>query len=154
MDSISDHKNEILFGRPVDDFLTDGVPVFTEYAVEDSDLEYSIEVYIPGFKKPELRLNIQDDLLVLKAFRFQKEKGRWLTSTYRELVFRRSFVCPPDIASNTIKAVYLHGVLSIKLPKQLVSHSSKHPFFKKDRRVKIRGEKLRILKRLRKALRL
>ena len=149
LEEYSEHE-ETLFGRPVDDFLGDSMPVFTEYSVEDDDLAYNIEIYVPGFKRKELRLLLKDDLLVLMAFRLHHEKGIVFRSTYREIVLKRSFVCPSDIAANTVRARYVNGILQIKLPKQLISYKSRLAFLRKDRVVRIKGEKFSFKKLMRK----
>ncbi|MCB0736663.1 MAG: Hsp20/alpha crystallin family protein [Bacteroidetes bacterium] len=142
MHTFEEHNpnEEILFGRPVDDFLGDSVPVFTEYHVEDEELAYRIEISVPGFTRKELRLLLKDDLLILMAFRLHHEKGFIFKSTYREIVLKRSFVCPHNIAVNTVRAKYENGVLHINLPKQLISYNSKLTFLRKDRIVRIKGE--------------
>lgn len=135
------NEEQVLFGRPIDDFLGEGAPVFMEHLITEGAFNYKIDIYVPNFSRKELRLSIEDDLLVLVAFHAKKERRGIFQTIYREVVFKRSFVCPDDIAPHTIKARFESGILTITLPKQVIAHHGKSPFYRKDRNIKIKANK-------------
>lgn len=114
-------KEEALFGRSVDDFLNEQGFLFTDQEITTQGKKYIIQVEIPDFAKEELVLSFEKDLLMLRGFRISYIKQYGIPKKIKDLVFQRSFVCPEDIAPNTIKASYIVGYLTIELPRQTIS---------------------------------
>lgn len=86
---------------------------------ETKDAVY-LEVGVPGMKKKDFKLSIENGMLIISAeTKAEKEdKGKDYTRkefNYRS--FRRSFWLPENVDSEAIKANYKEGILKISLPK-------------------------------------
>ena len=146
----SEEREEILFGRCVDDFLTHDGYFLTEKAVHEMENQYIVEVSVPGFSRGELELSIEKDLLVLRGYRKYRVKQFLINRSYRNLVFQRSFVLPSNVSLPSIHAQMVTGLLRVFCPKNQslsLSIKSQFPIY---RRIKVsqEGEKRNGLWRL------
>jgi HSP20 family protein len=85
---------------------------------EETDDKYTIELEVPGVKKEEINLNLQDGVLTINWSRKKEEKSNKGKSKYErhEGNFTRSF----DVEGadqEKIEAELKNGVLKIVLPK-------------------------------------
>jgi HSP20 family protein len=96
------------------------------YAVdvrEDADHIY-VEAELPGFKKEEVDINIENQTLTISAeHKEQKEeksqeKGDWLLHERRYARFQRSFTLPPTVDVGSVVAKLNDGVLTVTLNKR------------------------------------
>src|SRR5687768_13786558 len=94
------------------------------YAVdvrEDGDHIY-VEAELPGFKKDEVDITLENQQLTIAAERHeQKEeqnKGEHLLRERRYSRFLRSFTLPPTVDEQTVNAKLNDGVLTITLNKR------------------------------------
>jgi len=84
------------------------------------DSTFHVEVDLPGVKKEDIDIKVEDDVLVISAVRhFQNEVTRddyyICESSYGKL--ERRFVLPENIDSESITASYENGRLEIDLQK-------------------------------------
>ena len=90
------------------------------FAKHSSDT-YDIEVDLPGVKKDEIELKIEDDYLTVNAVRKTKsevkEEDYYLCESSFGLI-SRSFVLPKDVDRDKISARYEDGRLYISLEKE------------------------------------
>ncbi|MFY0674905.1 MAG: Hsp20/alpha crystallin family protein [Bacteroidia bacterium] len=137
MSSYSDN-DEALFGRSIDDFLLYDSALFSDKETHEFRDKYIVEITVPGFKSNNLQLVAENDVLILRGFEIQKEKGLLRTKIIKIPVFQRTLVLPPDAAPNTISAQYLPGILKITCPKQAIpfNHNRKH-YLVQTRRIRI-----------------
>jgi HSP20 family protein len=79
-----------------------------------------VNAEVPGMKKDDIKIVIQDNVLTLKGER-QKEKEEKEKKYHRVErsygTFERSFSLPVSIQVDQVKADYKEGVLTIHLPK-------------------------------------
>ena len=95
------------------------------YAVdvrEDGDHIY-VEAELPGFKKEEIDVTLENQQLTIAAERREQsdgkeKKGEHLLRERRYTRFLRSFTLPPTVDEQTVNAKLNDGVLTITLNKR------------------------------------
>jgi len=106
--------------------LFEGVGVMAPYAVdvrEDADHIY-VEAELPGFKKNEVDVTLENATLTITAERAEekkedgKEQGEYLLRERRHVRFSRSFNLPPTVDESKVDAKLADGVLRITLNKR------------------------------------
>ena len=99
---------------------------FAPYAVdvrEDADHVY-VEAELPGFKKDEVDITLENQTLTIAADRKSESKqgngskGDLLLHERRYTRFLRSFTLPPTVDEQTVNAKLNDGVLTITLNKR------------------------------------
>ena len=105
----------------------DGGGHLAPYAVdvrEDGDHIY-VEAELPGFKKDDVDITLENQTLTIAAERKEETKkgdddgkGEWLLNERRHTRFLRSFTLPPTVDEGTVNAKLTDGVLTITLNKR------------------------------------
>jgi HSP20 family protein len=95
----------------------DFIPVVNTREADDA---YYIEVELPGVKKEDINIDVNEDTLTISGERKVKEEHKEdnfykVESVYGK--FERSFSLPEDVDTNKIEATSKNGVLEIKIPK-------------------------------------
>ena len=116
------------FGNSVQSFRSD---------IKDEGNAYLIETDMPGFRKEDIHIDIDDDILTIKAEHTEskdnsgdkgasKDKDSYIRRERYYGAYTRSFnVSEIDVES--IKAAYENGVLTLTMPKKApVKPESKH----------------------------
>lgn len=105
------------------DFFGDGGSL-APYGVdvrEDADHFY-VEAELPGFKKDEIDITLENATLTITADRkaetSSEQKGDWLLRERRYTRFSRSFTLPPTVDEGSVDAKLADGVLHITLNKR------------------------------------
>lgn len=115
-----------LLGRLVSGRDTRDGNYFAPYAVdvrEDGDHVY-VEAELPGFKKDEVDITLENQTLTIAAERKAENKqgngspGELLLHERRYTRFLRSFNLPPTVDEQTVNAKLSDGVLTITLNKR------------------------------------
>ena len=126
MVSLSDVMDRMLsraFIRPFDAFDTasywDGTRAMPIDVIEDKD-GYTVKASVPGIKSEELDINIENNVVTIRAERKAEENKdedtvRWQERYYGKL--ERCFTLPTDVDAGKAKAELEHGVLTLSLPK-------------------------------------
>ncbi|MDD4494519.1 MAG: Hsp20/alpha crystallin family protein [Eubacteriales bacterium] len=115
------------FGGLINDFFnSDGVfPAFFSAGnslradVRETENEYVVEAEIPGVKKEDIKLDLEDDTLTIsveRKFENKEEKDNYLRMERRYGSFSRSFYVD-NIKNEDVKAEYKDGILKVTLPK-------------------------------------
>lgn len=78
---------------------------------EDDDNVYA-RFELPGFKKDELGVELENAVLTVSVHRKADEKER-----RQELRFNRSVTVPEGVSGDKVKAKFEDGVLTVTLPK-------------------------------------
>ncbi|WNJ18005.1 Hsp20/alpha crystallin family protein [Pontibacter sp. G13] len=89
--------------------------------VKETDTTFELELVAPGFSKEEIKLEIDQDLLTLKADHTDTQENQGETFTRREFrkqSFKRAFQLPETVNTEEISAKYENGILHVVLPKQ------------------------------------
>lgn len=82
--------------------------------------DFVISAEIPGLKKEDISLTLEDDLLTLKGEKKREtanEDENYQLNERRFGKFSRSFVMPDSIKAEKIRTSYKDGLLRISIPK-------------------------------------
>ena len=88
--------------------------------ISETDSAYLIKGEIPGVKKEDVKVTIQDGMLTIQGERKQEkeEKGKKFHRIERSYgSFVRSFRVPDDADENSVKAEFKDGMLNVTLAK-------------------------------------
>jgi len=89
-----------------------------------NDKNIFIDAEIPGLKKEDIKLILQDDILTISGTKQKSgqkdEKKQYLRNEIIYGDFSRSFSLPEDINPNSVEAAFMDGVLKITIGKQEV----------------------------------
>ncbi|OIR19867.1 spore protein SP21 [mine drainage metagenome] len=88
--------------------------------ISETDAAYTIKGEIPGVKKEDVKVTIQDGMLTIQGERKmeKEEKGKKfhrVECSYGNFV--RSFRVPDDADESAVKAEFKDGMLNVTLPK-------------------------------------
>ena len=91
--------------------------------IKDNGKEYVLEADLPGFKKDEISLELNNGYLTIsteKSLEKDKEnkKGKMLRQERYSGVMQRSFFVGEHLTEEDIKASYENGVLHVMIPKK------------------------------------
>ena len=132
MTNLTPYRNNLLSRRENDDnwFMSDFFrPFFTgdmwkdnafRVDVKDNGENYLMEAELPGMKKDDLQINVEDGMLTITASmnnRTREEKSGYVLSERRSGSFTRSFSLE-NIREDEISAEYTDGILRLTLPKR------------------------------------
>ncbi len=108
------------FGRPEHVLYGKNAARMMKTDVKETDEGYEVDVELPGFRKDEIKLELNNGYLTISAEKnLQKEsKDRMLRQERYTGTMQRSFYVGESITEEDIKARYEDGVLSLRLPKK------------------------------------
>ncbi|WP_430468192.1 Hsp20/alpha crystallin family protein [Winogradskyella ouciana] len=89
--------------------------------VLDKDEEYIVEMAVPGLKKSDFDVNIDNQLLSISAESNTENEDTDENYTRREFgysSFKRTFSLPETVETDKIEAKYEEGILKVMLPKR------------------------------------
>jgi HSP20 family protein len=90
--------------------------------VKEDDKAFTVKADIPGVKKEDIQVDIDDDQVSLRAeVKHEKEEKKGEKTVYSERSYgmvSRSFTLPIDVDAKAAKAEYKDGVLNLTLPKK------------------------------------
>ncbi len=115
LDKEFDRKNP-LFGKHAKNLMkTD---------VREKDGNYEVDIEIPGFKKEEIKLSLNEGFLNIVASKGldkeekDKKEGRVIRKERYSGTLSRSFYVGEELKEEDIKAKLEHGVLKLTIPKK------------------------------------
>lgn len=124
LEDMSSRLNRI-FGRPAlrtgsDNEMMAVADWMPSVDISETDAAYLIKGEIPGVKKEDVKVTIQDGMLTIQGERKQEkeEKGKKfhrVECSYGNFV--RSFRVPDDADESAVKAEFKDGMLNVTLPK-------------------------------------
>ena len=85
---------------------------------------YRIQLALPGFRKNQIHLRVEDDVLMISAEVKSNQKTEYKRYYKHEIFsssFEKSILLPEDVNDDDIKASFRDGLLNNELPK------SNHP---------------------------
>lgn len=91
--------------------------------VKETDEGYEVDVDLPGFKKDEIKLELNNGYLTISTEKSlekkdSERKGKILRQERYMGTMQRSFYVGGSITEEDIKAKYENGVLSLLIPKK------------------------------------
>ena len=91
--------------------------------VRETEDSYEVDVDLPGFKKDEIKLALNQGYLVISAEKSlektnENKKGKMLRQERYAGVMQRSFYVGDSVTETDVKASYESGVLHIRIPKK------------------------------------
>ena len=128
-----------IFGENLfDDFFTDGFmpipvwngrsPLYGKHAknlmktdVRETDNSYEVDIDLPGFKKDEVNVQLEDGYLTVSAAKGldkdEKKKGRYIRQERYAGQCSRSFYVGESVKPKDVHAKFEDGILKLSLPK-------------------------------------
>lgn len=129
MFSLTPFRSSIL-----DNFFNDSfIPVFSSNSgdikvdIKENEKEYLIEAELPGVKKDEISVELENNLLTISVEHNEEiniENERYIRKERRFGSMKRSFAVE-NINEDQIEAKFENGILSLALPKK--SKAAKKP---------------------------
>jgi HSP20 family protein len=93
---------------------------FPAVNISETENSYDVELAVPGFKKDDFKVNVEDDVLTISAEEKSeevKEEKSFSRREYHYSSFSRSFRLPDNAKDDEIKAHYVDGMLKLTIPK-------------------------------------
>jgi len=88
--------------------------------VLETENGYRIQLALPGFRKNQIHLRVEDDVLMISAevkSNKKEEHNRYYKKEIFSSSFEKSILLPEDVNDDNIKASFRDGLLNIELPK-------------------------------------
>ena len=90
--------------------------------VREHEEGYEIDIDLPGFKKEEINLELQNGYLTVSAAKgvdkTEEKKGKLIRQERFAGAMQRSFYVGDSLTEEDIKAAFNNGVLSLTVPKK------------------------------------
>ena len=127
-----------VFGRDIFDDFMDGFAfpdvskeLYGKHAknvmktdVRELDNGYEIIVDLPGFKKDEIEVQLEDGYLTIEAAKGldedeqEKKSGKYIRKERYAGACQRSFYVGDNLTQEDIKGEFKHGILTLSVPKK------------------------------------
>ena len=88
--------------------------------VNESDLEYTVSIDIPGVDKRDVEVNMSEGMVTVLGKRKNSQQSKNNSCVWQETshgTFRRSFELSNAVKEDKIKACFKNGVLNLTIPK-------------------------------------
>mgnify|MGYP001095616126 CR=1 FL=1 len=93
-----------------------------EVNVKESDNAFEIEMAVPGMKKDDFNIKLENNMLTISSEKKEEKKegeGQYARREFSYQSFQRSFSLPENLVdSDKIDATYHDGILQLMLPKR------------------------------------
>ncbi len=131
LNHVTNHLSDLVYngGRPLIDnedsggnFQVDWIPAVNITEIESG---YRIDAEVPGVQREDVQVTVENGKLTIQGdrkFERSEENDKVHRVERSEGTFRRYFRVPADADSDSVKAAFKDGVLSVLIPK---SESSK-----------------------------
>ena len=107
----------VFFGRPLGGFFSENGLTAYPTDITDKGDYFLLQTDLPGFSKEEISLELQENLLTVRAqHKDEVEEERYVRRERRFNSYCRSFRLK-DIDTDKISAKFENGVLTLTLPK-------------------------------------
>ncbi len=88
--------------------------------VKETTKGFEIEIAIPGLEKNDVKLQLKDQVLTISAEKESKEEVEnemFIKREFNYNTFKRAFTLPEIADSESVKAVFTNGILTIMIGK-------------------------------------
>ena len=91
--------------------------------VKETEKGYEVDMDLPGFKKDEIQMELNDGVLTISAAKGlnkdeEDKKGNYIRKERYAGSMSRSFYVGEDVQQEDIKAEFKHGILKLFVPKK------------------------------------
>lgn len=124
LEGVSDRLNRMLSWRTIPDIGQDESLALADWAplvdVMETDMDFQIRAELPGVEKKDVKLSVEDRVLLISGHRDQEkeEKGKRYHRVERAYGrFARSFTVPDSVDGEKVTAELKNGMLTVRLPK-------------------------------------
>jgi len=93
---------------------------FTNYNVLESEDDFKLEIYLPGVKKSDFKIDYEDDAFIISYESGESEEPEGYTyhkRGYKPYSFTKTFRLPKTVDVESINASYKEGILVVTFPK-------------------------------------
>lgn len=117
----NDLVNEF-FGRDISQFMghDDVKRSAPSVNITERADDFKLELLAPGFQREDLKLSVENDVLMISAAHkneASKEHERFTRREFTRSAFSRSFRLPEGTQHDAIVAEYTNGILNLTIPK-------------------------------------
>jgi HSP20 family protein len=124
LQNMSDRIDRLLAGRNIPSAGRDEAMALVDWApavdVMETDDEFQIRAELPGVEKKDVKLSVENGVLLISGHREQEkeEKGKRYHKIERAYGnFAVSFTVPEAVDAEKVTAEFKHGLLTVRLPK-------------------------------------
>lgn len=96
--------------------------------IAETETAYEIDVALPGLKKEDINLEVNNDQLIIsgeRKFVKENEKKSYKSVETHYGSFKRTFKLPNHVLTTKIKAAFTDGILHVELPKDVEKKAQK-----------------------------
>lgn len=99
--------------------------------IKDTDKAYELEMDLPGFKKDEIKVSLENGYLTISAARGldvdeqEKETAKYIRKERYAGSCQRSFYVGEGVKQEDIKGEFKHGILKLVIPKKEENRKSR-----------------------------
>ena len=92
--------------------------------IKEDDVSYELEMDLPGFKKDEIKVSLEDGYLTISAAKGldkdekEKKTGKYIRKERYAGACQRSFYVGENVTKDEIKGQFKHGILKLTIPKK------------------------------------
>ena len=92
--------------------------------IRETDHSYELEMDLPGFKKDEIRVSLENGYLTVSAAKGldqdeqEKKTGKYIRRERYAGACERSFYIGEEVTQEEIKGEFKHGILKLTIPKK------------------------------------
>lgn len=114
--------NEFFEGLPYHDFSLQSNAKSALVNISEDEKSYDLTFSVPGFKKEEFQIEIEDQMLVVSGEHKENKETSDKNYTRKEFSFqnfKRSFTLPENADTENIEARFENGILHVSLHKKV-----------------------------------
>lgn len=89
-----------------------------KYNIKETNDEFLLELAVPGYKKEDFFINVEDKHLVVRVDLDLADEYKYLQREFSRYNFEKKFTLSDKIDAENIKASYEFGILTLSLPKK------------------------------------
>ena len=129
-----DWMDDFPFGKEFEkEMFPEKSPLYGKHAknmmktdVRETDDSYEVDIDLPGFKKDEVNVKLEDGYITISAEKGldkdekDKKTGKYIRRERYAGACQRSYYVGEDITEEDIKATFEHGILTLFVPKKEV----------------------------------
>jgi len=124
LENMSERLNRMLPRRTMPDGGQDESLALGDWAplvdVIETDADFQIQVELPGVEKKDVKLSVEDGVLMISGRREQEKEEKGKRHHRVEMAygnFARSFMVPDSVDGQKVTAEFKNGILTVRLPK-------------------------------------